>query len=508
MSDASVALDPCNTRTITLTVSIPPGTPIDVSQLITITARSSLSPALRVSDVFVVKSPALALIVDDDRWYDVEGAYQSALISNGISFDRWDVNKTSVGPEPRTPSPQQLGWYPFVVWFTGYDWFQPLTAANEVTLTQYLNTGGRVLISSQEYLAVRGLNDFGRTRLGILDRADDMTTTLARGVPGGPFDGIGPLTLVYTYPNYSDALAPYPTATVALVGSHGRPIALTRENGAGKAMFFSFPFEAIPEADRAAVMDRIAGYLSWLGGSSVSVDKAVAAPGSSITVTIVARNDGPGALASTAFTATLPGSVSVQSGSTAWSGPLARGQSVTLTFAASLDGGLSPGGIVTIPVAFTDADHAITFHQTARVGVSRPDLSASSFSVEANPAHSLQVVTWTLVARNVGLADAPTVAITGLLPIDATMLSGTLASSVGAASELSGTVRWNGAVPAGGLVTLTYQMTVPPNLSNRLYFGGALFDDGLVLNHVGTWLEVRPHRFYLPQMYRYRSYFP
>ncbi len=508
LSDASATLDSCHARTITLTIAIPPGTPANVSRSITVTARSSLSPTLIVSDAFVVKSPATALIVDDDRWYDVEGAYQSALVANGVSFDRWDVNKLWPGLDINTPSPERLSWYPFVVWFTGYDWYQPLTEANELTLTQYLDAGGRALISSQDYLAVRGLSDFGRTWLGILDRAEDVTTTLAYGLPFGPFDGIGPLTLVYTYPNYSDALAPYPTATVALIGSHGRPIALTNQEGAGKAMFFAFPFEAIPEFDRAAVMERIVGYLSWLGGSTVTLDRPVAAPGSIVTATVVARNDGPGALASAAFTATLPAGVSLQSGSLAWSGPLAPGQPVTLTFVVWLGGGLPAGSLVTIPVAFADADHAITFHKEARISIGRPDLSASSLSVEANPAHPLQTVTWTLVARNTGLADAPTLAITGLLPIDTVMLSGTLASSVGSASELSGTVKWDGAIPAGSALTITYQMTVPGSLEDRLYFGDALLDDGLTLARTPAWLTVQPQRYYLPQIYKAGSYLP
>ncbi len=528
LSDTSVTLDSCSAATITATVSIPAGTLVDVPQSFTITARSTLSPALTVSDAFVAKSPAIALLVDDDRWYDVETAYQSALIANGISFDRWDVPKNWAGPEPGTPSPERLGWYPFVIWFTGYDWFQPLTASNEATLTQYLDRGGRALISSQFHLGWSEVSDFSRTRLGVLDAAL-VTTTLARspsapltscpplcgggapggaGVPSSPFDGLGTMVLSYTFPNWSEAAAPYPTATIALVGSHGWPIALTREDGAGKAMFLSFPFEALGEADRPAVMERAIGYLSWLGGSTVRPDKTVAAPGSDVTIEIVARNDGATTLPLAAFTATLPAGVSLQSGSTAWSGLLRARQAVTFTFTASLDGGLPPGGVVTIPVAFAEGAHGITFHKEARIGIARPDLSGSAIAVVANPAHSSGVVTWTLVARNTGLSDAPSATITGLLPIGMEMISATLASSVGSATELSGTVQWHGAIPAGERVTITYQMAVTRTLADRLFFGSALFDDGVALNHAKAWLALQPYRFYLPEIHKSPSYFP
>ena len=112
-----------------------------------------------------------------------------------------------------------------------------------------------------------------------------------------------------------------------------------------------------------------------------------------------------------------------------------------------------------------------------------------------------------LLARNTGLADAPSATITGLLPIGLPMISGTLASSAGTASELSGTVQWHGAIPTGELVTITYQMVVTPTLADRYYFGSALFDDGTVLNHASAWLAVQPYRFYLPQIYK-SPYFP
>jgi hypothetical protein len=37
---------------------------------------------------------------------------------------------------------------------------------------------------------------------------------------------------------------------------------------------------------------------------------------------------------------------------------------------------------------------------------------------------------------------------------------------------------------------------------NRLYYGGALFDDGELLNRASTWLAVQPYRFYFPLVFK------
>jgi hypothetical protein len=195
---------------------------------------------------------------------------------------------------------------------------------------------------------------------------------------------------------------------------------------------------------------------------------------------------------------TLPASLSLHSGVTAWSGSLSAGQAITFNFAAQLDAGLAPGSVFTIPMTFTDADHEITFHREMRVGISRPDLSTGAISVTANPARPSGVVTWTIVARNTGPSIAPSATITGLLPLYREIISGTLAASIGSASHLSGTVWWRGSIPAGGAVTLTYQMSVPFWLDDWTYYSHALFDDGKQLNYSGAWLVAQPYRVYLP----------
>ncbi len=109
---------------------------------------------------------------------------------------------------------------------------------------------------------------------------------------------------------------------------------------------------------------------------------------------------------------------------------------------------------------------------------------------------------------SVGPVDASAATITGLLPIDTAILSGMLTSSAGTLSELRGTVMGSGTIPASGLLTIMYQMSVSRALTDRLCFGIALFDDGMLMSQSNVWLNVQPFRLYLPQFYKTGFYFP
>jgi hypothetical protein len=148
---------------------------------VTITAHPIDSPGPNVSNSLLAKAPASVLLVNDDRWYPVDGAYRSALAANGISFDVWRVPTDWAGPEPNTPSAQRLSWYPQVMWFTGYDWYQPLTVSNTQALQQYLQRGGRLLLSSQDFLADSRDSDFARQTLGVMDALQSLSAATASG---------------------------------------------------------------------------------------------------------------------------------------------------------------------------------------------------------------------------------------------------------------------------------------------------------------------------------------
>ena len=130
------------------------------------------------------------------------------------------------------------------------------------------------------------MDDFKHNTLGVLTATIDLTSSLISGVHGGLFDGLIHQPLNYPYPNYDDALAPQPDAQVALVGDHGWPVALAHDMGISKTLFMAFGFEGLPRASQPEAMDRAIGFLSRLGRSSVTTDRAAAQPGDVITATI------------------------------------------------------------------------------------------------------------------------------------------------------------------------------------------------------------------------------
>jgi hypothetical protein len=70
---------------------------------------------------------------------------------------------------------------------TGYNWYSPLGAGGETKLAQYLDGGGRLLLSSQDLLDVNGLSDFIQDRLGVIGFTLSVTPTEVSGALHQPF---------------------------------------------------------------------------------------------------------------------------------------------------------------------------------------------------------------------------------------------------------------------------------------------------------------------------------
>ena len=163
----------------------------------------------------------------------------------------------------------------------------------------------------------------------------------------------------------------------------------------------------------------------------------------------------------------------------------------------TIDSGMSAGSSLNVPIQWSDQDHDLQYHTLARLPIDVP-----VFALDLNPSNThirpREAVTWTLTARNLGPAAAASTAITAVLPFGRDLVSGTLRASVGAATELSGTIGWLGTIPAGQAITLTYQMTGGIQPIDRVDYASAILSDGRDLWHVGNWLTVTPFKAYLP----------
>ncbi|MDY6876961.1 MAG: S8 family serine peptidase [Chloroflexota bacterium] len=517
LSPPSLVLSPCASATVVLSVTIPAAATWDTRDTVTLTARSSLSPTLMPSAILTTKVPAPVLLVDDDRWYDQEAKYEEALASGDFPYDYWRTGWAYGETSDGSPSLDILQRYPIVLWFTGYDWYAPLTDEEEATLADYLDGGGRLFLSAQDYLYYHSGSDFSRDYLGVLTYTEDVTPTLAQGVPESLIgDRLGPYSLVYPFRNWSDALVPTPGTAVSFREQARQPIALARQEGDHKTVFFSFPFETLPETGRAEVMERIAGWLSWLGGSTFAPDRGAVSGGDTLTYTALLRNDGPETI-SASLSNTLPVSLTLVPGSVtgpgsydpvtrrlSWSGSLDPGLAVTFTYRATVATGLPAGTAILNTARLGLDDHATHFHRAAVVRVGAPDLPLSAFSCTPSPAWPGAIVTCTLALRNTGVADASTATISNTLSSGMTLVPGSASSGgVGTVLEADNSVAWEGIVGVGEAVTITYQASAPPELYHGWVYDQVFVDDGTGGEwERAVWLEIKPLRYYFPLVFK------
>lgn len=515
----TVDVRPCATTTVDVRVDIPSNATWNAVDVLTITARSVNAPDLSQVLTMTSKAPAPVLLVDDDRWYDQAPAYASALNTAHIPFDRWEVTDIFGAGSPPA---EILARYPIVLWFNGYDWFDPLHSTETARLEAYLEDGGRLFLSSQNALDYVMGSSLVLDYFGVLSYSGRFTETSIQGVPGHVLgESLGELDLDYPFDNWSDSVLPAPGSHVAFRGQHGQSAAVTREGQCApsrqscrwRTAFFAFPVEAIPEVGRTALLSQLVGWLSWLGSSELQSSRAVAQPHQTLTYTLTVRNDGRGAVSATVSN-TLPAGTALMTGPVGgagydtlnqritWAGNLAPGTGVTFTYELSLTDALSGNVVKNVADIFL-GEQSLPLRREAVVRIAAPDLSLSNLRMAAEAAGSSTELTTTLVVRNEGLADAEHVQVDNALPWPLHLVAGTSASNGGGVlTELpqSNRIMWEGDVGVNTAVTLSYRMIVPPLLHDDLWlYNAARFEIGP--DHAwerGDWLLASPQRFYFP----------
>ncbi|MCX8067426.1 MAG: DUF11 domain-containing protein, partial [Anaerolineae bacterium] len=518
LSAPYLILPACTSATLTVSVTVPATAAWDARDVVTLTFRSILSPSLTATVVLTTKAPAPVLLVDDDRWYEQAPKYRAAMEAAGIPYDLWETQPAVGSGGPGGPPAQVLRWYPIIVWWTGYDWYEPVTKDEEAALVAYLEGGGRLFLTAQDFLYYHAGGPL-QPYLGVLTYTEDVTPTLAAVVPenpagveeacssplplapsplltfgqergGGGGEAAGGGVRTCTWPltspfrNWSDGLIPSPGTAVLLRDGNRHAIALARREDNYGTVFFSFPWETLPEEVRPEVLRQIVGYLSWLGSSSFRADRGAAVAGATVTYTLRLVNDGPGpvtAAVSTTFPADLGTAPPL-----AWIGVLAPAEARTFTLPATLAEGLPPGTVVPHTARIALVEQGLVFSRTAWIRVGAPDLGPSALGCGPSPAEPGTAITCTLRLENAGPADALTAT---------AEVTGTLLWKATGASEGPGTWTWSGPLPAGGGVTLTRKFTPPVGIG----YAVAFLEDGSGGRwERAAWAEVRPWRAYLP----------
>lgn len=203
----------------------------------------------------------ILLVDDDDNSPDVRSTYIAMIEEAGLLYEVFDTDNSNNEPEA-----EQLQGYQLVIWFTGDEWggFSGPGNAGESALATYIDAGGRLLLSSQDYLYDNGITDFGSSYLGIDSYDSDVYQTSVVGT-GEIFGDLGSVPLSYPFTNWSDIVSPTGDAELAFSGNQG-DAAVHLEAVAGGAIFLGFPIEAMPASNQQDLIMRV---LDWVGQNSI-----------------------------------------------------------------------------------------------------------------------------------------------------------------------------------------------------------------------------------------------
>jgi uncharacterized repeat protein (TIGR01451 family) len=485
---SNVPLASCQAQDITIRVTVDTANSWHASDTLTLTVQSSNNPFVTATAIRTTKSPAPVLLVDDDRWFSFAPEFEEALETNNIPYDYWLVPKSWAGPVPPSPPLETLAMYPMTVWYTAYDWLQPLTTPEEDRLAAYLDGGGRLMFSSQDYiynLPGRKPSPFAQNYLGILAHTEDFTSSLVTGEaesPVGTFLGPYDLTFPPTYDNWTDALTPTVTARIATRGQEKQPNGLTHSGvGPGgdqwQTAYFAFGPELLSSADRARLMRRSLGWLSWLGRSKITPSTAATLDGTDVTYTAVITNNGWDDLATVSFTATFPSELTVgpysselspSNGNLVWSGSLGKNQAKVLTYTATIAGSLPLGTVISQTSWLAYPEHNILFDRVATTKVNFPALNGSTMSVvPTRDVEAGDVLTYTIVLKNTGLVDDPMVTTTNTLPPMLDLVSVDNPTQ-GTAIPAGNGILWTTPLARNEVATLTYQVVISYETSGSI----------------------------------------
>ena len=211
---------------------------------------------------------AVAVIDDDNGRFltHVESYYTDTLDALGIPYDYYDAGIHG------TPNLAYLQAHSILIWFTGSDFSTTLSPADETVLIQYLTGGGKLFLSSQDYvwdlkLDGRYPSTFLRTYLHTINEGEDTGVNFLAGVAGNEVGhGLGPYEMCWVsagcgLQDYADWITKDGGSEYAFTNEDSEYIALTYSGGY-EVIFCAFRFEGIlSTVGRQEVMQQIFDFL-------------------------------------------------------------------------------------------------------------------------------------------------------------------------------------------------------------------------------------------------------
>ena len=274
LSTNQVTLNAGNSTTVTLTVNAPSNANPGDKAVIGVIGVSEGNSTKKDEVYTTTTVKPQILLVDDDAGQNYETYFENALNADGYQYDVWDVNSQG------SPGLSDLENYKVVIWTTGDDYSSTLSDTDQNNLMTYLDQGGRLYLSSQDFLwQVSGGNDgsisntFVNNYLHVTAVTNDVSYSSVQGVSGDPItDGFGTINLNYPYDNYDDEITIDSSAyTIFTNPSSGNTVADRVDSGTWRLVFTAFSFEAVENQDAntgAQLMDKIIIWLLEGGGGN------------------------------------------------------------------------------------------------------------------------------------------------------------------------------------------------------------------------------------------------
>jgi len=249
-----------------LLITVAPQAPLSYAQIIFDISANGGSYQTSDTVEIIVGHPHF-LLVDDDDGASYEQYPYNALRTWGQVFT--DYHVAAQGPLFL----DQMNDYEVLVWMTGNDSVTTLTDEDQANLGQYLDGGGKLLLTGQNLVEDIGQSAFFSDYLKCEPLLGDLNAYSLDGVAGDPISDSTWLLIVGAV---AAANQNSPAAIGALPGafeiyhyqtdSLHRPAAVRYDNGTYKVVTFAFGCEAISGLGGSTSQGNLlAGVLSWFG---------------------------------------------------------------------------------------------------------------------------------------------------------------------------------------------------------------------------------------------------
>lgn len=257
------AITPLNTPTTTPTRTSTPTVTLTPTPTATPPATNTPIPTNKPTPT-ATPIPVVLVVDDSDDIPNEAPAYTGPLEMLQVPYSYLYIR--SRPQDDLEPLTQTLQAYQAVIWFTGdyYGLYAGPSPSSEKMLSNWLDGGGCLLLSSQEYFYARGLTAFMQKYLGAGAINDWQTQTTITGM-GALYGDLGSFNLDYSIhipevndpkTGYSDVISPTVGTEIAFFSPLGAAV-VYRSTGNYHTSFWGIPFEALPtNFQRRLVLER------------------------------------------------------------------------------------------------------------------------------------------------------------------------------------------------------------------------------------------------------------